>query len=188
MVVVLWLVGTLYAGVAAFLACKVFEDTSSSNSEQSVEYHGINFQNEESLREFLRDSQDSRLFPWIYALPPELSPVIAAVAFGVLGGVARILRVITFDRSPISALPVIVMPAFSGLVGLMLFFLSFLMPAVFTAGRNPARPETLVGLSFFGGLFSERAYSWISSQVAKVFDRNKSGVPETQEGVTVKRQ
>lgn len=168
-VIVVWLIVASYVGAAGFFACKVFENTSVSSVDQYVEYRGLSFENKESLQEFLHDSEGARLFPWIFALPQEFSPLITSVAFGLLGGATALFKKIAIDRSPLSSLPVISMPLFGALVGMMLFFLSFLAPALFVAGRNPARPESLVGLSLFGGLFSEQAYIWMREQGTKLF-------------------
>lgn len=165
-----WLLVAFYVGVAGWVACKALENTSiRSNSDQYVEYEGLSFENKESLQEFLHDSEGAKLFPWIFALPQELAPLITSMAFGLLGGAAGLLKKIAIDRSPVSTLPVVTYPVFGALVGVMLFFLSFLVPTVFIAGRNPARTETLVGLSLFGGLFSEAAYIWIDEQVRRLF-------------------
>jgi hypothetical protein len=169
-----WLATALYVGFAGIFVCNALEKTSESISNQYVEYKGISFENEESLQEFLHDSEGANLFPWIFALPEEFAPLITSVAFGLLGGVVLLLKRIAIDRSPISSLPTTAIPAFGAFVGFMLFLLSFLLPALFVAGRNPARTITLVGLSFFGGGFSEQAYLWVSEQVVgKLFPTRK---------------
>ncbi len=170
LIIIAWMFIALYVGSAGWVACKALENISvGSDSEHYVEYEGISFENKESLQEFLHDSKGAKLFPWIFAIPQELAPLITSVAFGLLGGVAGLLKKITIDSSPVSSLPVIACPAFGALVGVMLFFLSFLLPAIFIAGRNPGRTETLVGVSLFGGLFSEASYIWIDKQIKKLF-------------------
>lgn len=58
-------------------------------------------------------------------------------------------------------------PLFGGVIGLTVFFLSLLLPALFTSGTNPVRPEAVVGISLFGGLFSEHAFDWVEKQVKR---------------------
>jgi hypothetical protein len=155
----------VYTGAAGYLACKTLENSSQSGSDQSVEYKGLNFENKENLRAFLHDSESAKLFPWIFSLPQELIPLITSISFGLLGGVALLLKKNAIDHTAISSLPVVVMPVFGSIIGTMLFFLSFLIPAIFVDGRYQTRTEAFVGLSLFGGAFSEQAYLWISEQV-----------------------
>jgi hypothetical protein len=180
LVIISWLLIASYTGVAGYIACKALENTSTTSADQSVEYKGINFENKESLQEFLHDNEGSKLFPWIFVLPQELAPLITSVAFGLLGGAGATLKKVTIDHTPIASVPVFTMPIFGAFVGVMLFFLSFLLPAIFVVGRNPARTETLIGLSLFGGGFSEQAFLWISEQVmGKVFALKTQKRPET---------
>jgi hypothetical protein len=57
-------------------------------------------------------------------------------------------------------------------LGLAIFFLSLLAPAVLTSGKNPARAEAVVGISLFAGIFSEHAFGWIEQQVKRLFKSN----------------
>lgn len=170
------MVGALYVAVAGLVAYKTLESvTVTSGSDQYVEYEGLSFENKESLQEFLHDKQSYSLFPWIFALPQELVPIITSIAFGMLGGVVVLLKHVLHDHLRISALPVLIRPVFGGLIGLMLFLLSFLAPALFvTSSRSSARTETLAGLSFVGGAFSEIAYIWMEAQVRKLFSLKES--------------
>lgn len=171
----LWMIASVYVGCAGIFVCEALENTSKSATDQYVEYKGISFESEKSLEEFLHDSEGATLFPWIFAVPQEFAPLITSVAFGMVGGVVLLLKKIAVDHLSVSSVPTITMPLFGGFIGLMLFLLSFLLPALFVAGRNPARTMTLVGLSFFGGAFSEQAYLWISQQVVrKLFPARQS--------------
>src|ERR1700740_320783 len=181
--IIFWMIIALYAGAAGYFACKALENTSKSNVDQYVEYNGLSFENEESLQKFLHDSEGARLFPWIFALPGEFAPVITSIAWGLLGGVALLLKKLATDDLPLNLLHVVIMPVFSAFVGAMLFLLSFLIPTIFVAGRNQARPEALIALSLFGGAFSEQAFLWISEQVVgKLFpSRTKKRLENTGE-------
>jgi hypothetical protein len=170
LIIAAWLFMAIYAGVAGWVASKAFENTGvQSQADQFVEYEGLSFENKQSLQEFLHDSEGARLFPWIFAIPQELTPLVTSFAFGLLGGVIALLKKIAIDHSPVSTLPIIAGPLFGSLVGVMLFFISFLVPAIFIVGRTPPRTEALVGVSLFGGAFSERAFVWIEEEVRKLF-------------------
>jgi hypothetical protein len=169
------MVSAFYVGVAGWVACKALEATSvhSNSDEFYVEFDGLSFENQQSLSEFLADRRDARLFPWVFQIPQELRPFITSIAFGILGGIILLLKKIVVDRVSVALLPAFSSPAFSGLVGMMLFFLSFLAPTALVSGHNPARTEALVAVSVFGGAFSEVAYTWVEAQVKKLFSSTR---------------
>lgn len=181
-VIVVWTLAALYVGVAGWVACKALESTSiiTVSETQYVEYDGLSFENAQSLSNFLADRQEARLFLWIFQIPQELRPFVTTIAFGVLGGVILLLKKIAIDHVQIASLPVFVSPAFSGLLGMMLFFLSFIAPTALVVGHNPARTESLAAVSLFGGAFSEVTYVWIEGQIGRVFSSRsrKSGVEQ----------
>jgi len=173
--IVVWMVGALYVGVAGWVACKALEATSvkADSTETYVEYDGLSFENQQSLSDFLSDRQDARLFPWIFQIPQEIRPFVTSIAFGVLGGVILLLKKTAIDHLPVASISVFGSPTFSGLVGMMLFLISFLVPTAFVAGHNPVRTESLAAVSLFAGAFSEVAYVWIEEQVRKLFSSKK---------------
>jgi hypothetical protein len=171
----LWLIVGLYVGAAAWTAGKWLEAAPVGTSNQtdaksgSYSFRGISFANEEEALAFMRQSDDARFFPWIFAVPSEMISLVTAISFGLLGGLIRVLKKNAINGAPLASLGVISAPVFGALVGVMLCLLSFLLPAIFVNGKNTARPESLAGLSLFGGAFSEMAYSWIEIQVRKLF-------------------
>jgi hypothetical protein len=172
----------LYTGMAGWVATKALQNTSvakpAAGSEQHYyEFEGLTFADEDSLRDFLQERRSSRWFPWIFEVPQELTPLIASMAFGLVGGAARLLKRVSLDGKRVSSLHIFSEPLFGSVIGLMIFFLSLVLPAVFTSGKNPVRPEALVGFSLFGGAFSEQAYDWLESQVSKLFVKKPEARP-----------
>jgi hypothetical protein len=177
-VTLLWILMGLYFGIAGWQGSKALEKTSveksAVGSKQSYEFEGLNFADENSLREFLRERSSNRWFPWIFSIPQDTTPLIAAMAFGLLGGAARLLKQLSLDSEEVAVIKLFSDPLFGSIIGLMVFFLSLLLPALLTSGRNPVRPEAIVGFSLFGGVFSEHAYEWIQKQVVKsLFSDNR---------------
>jgi hypothetical protein len=179
-VTLLWLILGLYFGIAGWEGSKALQKTAvakstSGTNEQSYEFEGLNFKDEASLREFLRERASSRWFPWIFSVPQDITPLIAALAFGFLGGAARLLKILSIDSKDIPLAKLFSDPLFGAIIGLTVFFLSLLLPALFTSGTNPVRPEAIAGISLFGGIFSEDAYAWVKKQVSdKFFSSTKS--------------
>lgn len=181
--IIFWLVIACYAGVAGYVACKAVESTATSAADESVEYHGLNFENGENLQQFLHDSEVAKLFPWIFAVPQECVPLITSAAFGLLGGAIVTLKKLAIDQLRIPSSSVFTLPVFGAVVGMMLYFLSFLLPAIFISGRSPTRPESLVGLSCLGGAFSEQAFRWMKEQVeGKIFPSKAPKKAENNKG------
>jgi hypothetical protein len=174
-----WLILGLYFGIAGWQGSKALQKTAvaksaSSTNAQSYEFEGLNFKDEESLREFLKERASSRWFPWIFSVPQDITPLIAALAFGFLGGAARLLKILSIDSKDIPPAKLFSDPFFGAIIGLTMFFLSLLLPALFTSGTNPVRPEAIAGVSLLGGFFSEEAYAWVKKQVnEKVFSSTK---------------
>jgi hypothetical protein len=171
-ITVVWIMIGLYFGIAGWVGSKALQKTSVEKpapgaGAQSVEFEGINFKSEESLRQFLRERTSSRWFPWIFSIPQDTTPLIASMAFGLLGGAARLLKRLSLDSEDIPPAKLFADPLFGAILGLAIFFLSLLLPALFTSGRNPVRPEAIVAISLFGGIFSEHAYEWIEKQVKR---------------------
>lgn len=165
-----WSVVSIYTGAASFMAVKAFEDASQrASSDGSYDYRGINFANSNELGNFVRQERLGTWFPWIPEVPIELVPLLLAASFAAFGGVMAIVKLVAVDQLPLEQTPFVSLPLFALAVGVMLFFLSFLVPAVFTTGRGAPRTETVAGISLFGGLFAERTFVWIDAQIRQFF-------------------
>src|SRR6185369_2507955 len=167
LILLAWCAAGSYVGVATYTASKALEAVSVSGS-GTAEYGGIKFANAGEVLRFMRQETVGRWFPWTTGLPVELIPLIMAAAFGLLGGVVAVLKPVVVDRQSVGQAPYVGRPIFGLALGILLFTLSFLLPALFSTGRNPSRTETTAGLALFGGLFAERTYRWIDAQVDSV--------------------
>lgn len=88
MLAVFWLLLGLYFGIAGWQGSKALQKTvaksASGANTQSYEFEGLNFKDEESLRDFLRERASSKWFPWIFSVPQDITPLIAAVCVWLL--------------------------------------------------------------------------------------------------------
>jgi hypothetical protein len=169
-VIAIWMLAAAYLGAGGWIAGKTFESsTAPGRPGEYVEFDGISFDSTSSMLAYIRDTQRSQLFPWIFAVPQEIMPLITALAFGLLGGTANIVKKVARDRISIEAAPIVATPVFGALIGLMLFLISLVVPAVFISGPAMTRTETLAGISFFGGAFAEIAFPWLEKQIRGLF-------------------
>lgn len=164
----------LYLGIAGWVGSRVLssaaEKVKIDANSQTFEYDGITFKTEHDLKLVLLRESVVKWFPWIFASPVPTS-FFAAIGFGMLGGVGALLRKNFINRKDFLSLPIIVEPLFACIIGTMLFFLSFLLPAILTTNSNP-RPEALIGFSLLGGFFSEQTYDWLRKNIIdKVFSK-----------------
>ena len=61
-------------------------------------------------------------------------------------------------------------PLVGASIGFALFFFVFITPAVLTIGYDALRPESLLAICLFGGLFSEHIEKWLATQVRKILE------------------
>ncbi|MEQ8712333.1 MAG: hypothetical protein RIC80_04915 [Cyclobacteriaceae bacterium] len=129
-----------------------------------------------SFREYeyvrVKDEMES-IFPFVENLISEIGLLVTSMCFGVIGGVTRILKQITYeeDISIINA-QVISIPVLGMLSGIIMLGLTYLIPTILVEGVQNIRPSTLVFLSLFAGLFSKRFYDWLSNSFNKIFPSN----------------
>lgn len=170
----------LYIGIAGWMGSRVFEESevkvSDAANSQSYEYDGIRFQREQDLKVFLLNESAIKWFPWIFEIPvPPL--LIAAMGFGILGGIGGTLKKVVIDKRKFLSLYLIVEPLFACVIACVFFFLSFILPAVLTTGNYTARPEALIGFALLGGIFSRQVYIWLETNViTKIFPKNNQEI------------
>lgn len=165
-------VGAAYVGVGTYLAVKAIEtiDVTISSS-GAAEYEKIPFRDAGEVMRFRRQEKLGQSFPWAASMPVELLQFAMATAFGLLGGVAAVLKRIVMDKRPIGTTPFIGRPLFGMVVGLMLFALSYVIPSILTTGRSPLRAEAVLGFALLGGLFAEDTYLFVQKKTNQFFKK-----------------
>jgi hypothetical protein len=182
-----WVLGASYLAVGGWLGCKALEDEAASGPASEVaeagpySCDGHEFASVEDLRVYLRFRDASTFFPLLQHIPQQVVPLLAAVAFGMVGGCIRLLKEVALDHRHPRPLRVAGGPLFGGLMGLVFSFLALMAPSIFSTQTGATRIETLAGLSLLGGAFSEHAYAWLESQAKKVFPTGDANDKEVQE-------
>ncbi len=178
MVLILWLAGSAYLGGGAWVGAKILQDTTitaraSPKTAPGIVYDGITFRNEQEELAFLFEQKASNLFPWVFAVPLFLMPLVLALAFGILGGVAAVVKHLVLDAAHVNDVAVVGLPLFGGFIGMMVSMLGMLIPSALSA-NSAARPEAMAGLALFGGLFSKQAFEAIERIVIDKIFKSRS--------------
>jgi hypothetical protein len=175
LVLAAWTAIALYGGVATFMANKALEDVSSSVADQGAIVYKtsagvpLSFRDATELRRFLSQERVGRWFPWVVDVPFSLVPAALACAFALLGSLIAILSTLVSKTRRLHETPFFSRPLFGMGIGLMLFFLSLILPAVLTTGWDAARTETVAALALFGGILAEHTYKWILEKAREQF-------------------
>src|SRR5262249_25588821 len=118
-----------YLATSGWIASTALEKTTEpgkATNPKGYDYKGINFRDEESLNQFLREQAWSRWCPWIFDLPREILPLVASAAFGFFGGTIRALYLVSRPRQDPSFTALLTAPPFGAAIGCLLFMLSLL--------------------------------------------------------------
>lgn len=171
-VVACWIMFGFYIGCSGWFASTLFKEnlvTASNSSNPRYLYNGIDFRDLESFKLYMQEKQVAGWCSWVLYVPEILMPLVTASGFGIAGGAAKSIKMVVIDKKPLGETPYMTSPILGMFLGLAFFFLSVLLPPIFTVGKTPVRTETLVALSFLGGIFQEPAYKWVHSFVGQIF-------------------
>lgn len=112
-------------------------------------------------------------FPYLKDTTESLALIITALAFGAIGGLTRILNQFTFENKPLDQIKVNSLILLGSLSGIFILGITYVIPTILVSGDQKIRPETLIFLSLFSGLFSEKFYSWLSQNFNTFFKQNE---------------
>jgi hypothetical protein len=175
-VIAIWLIGGVYLGVAGWIGMKALEETAvvhspSAPTGHGVEYHGLVFRDEQSALDFIQEQRSTRLAPWMFDLPAEILPLVACLGFGVVGGAARLLKILALERVAVSSRALFSDPIFGGVIGFAFVVIAWTLPSIVTTAKGPVRAETLAALALCGGLFSEQAFARLEKAATGIFNK-----------------
>jgi hypothetical protein len=158
-----WVVANLDAAIA------LNEKQTNQSGAGEVVYQGIAFSNIYEAREAVEQDNVASCFSWAYKLPASLPLILAALSFGILGGVGNVMYKAIGSRKQ-SDVAIALTPLFGAILGLMVFGVTYLLPAVLTVDNNmTTRPISVVFLALYAGVFSNHVYNWIEEQAVKKF-------------------
>lgn len=124
----------------------------------------VSFATYEDLAAFAAIKSLSAWFPWLFGIPSFLALVLAATAFGALGGVTGLAYQLAVPDPTTTRwdLQYFYLPFMGFLIGLLVLGIANIFPALLTVESGRIRPMTLTFLCLFCGLFSSKFYGWMS--------------------------
>lgn len=186
----LWLLAGLYFGIAGWAniyiddlvrqAGQAHLEVDCSNPGGGFEYNGETYC---TMQDVIVDQSVERVenlrLQWVSYLPDPLPMLLAAFAFGAVGSVVRILRMIIAAQELSSFYTLSLSPALGGMTAVMLLGLSFLLPSIFTDAKVSLNPTIVPFLSLFAGAFSEHIQKWFQIRLDKIFGIQKEKTDAT---------
>jgi hypothetical protein len=170
-IICLWTLLALYVGIGGWTAFELRTErrvAMMQPSGTSVTYRGAVYRSMDELAVELEDERAARWFPWIRTAPKFLALSLSCFAFGALGAILRLIRMLgTTDARPST---VATIPISGGLLGIVLLGLAYIIPsAIVQASDIVVRPISVFAICMLGGLFSDEVIAWIKSTLNKVF-------------------
>jgi hypothetical protein len=174
LVVLSWLLLSLYFGVSGYLTVDLLNliDKAKQVKSEPIIVDETEYENRYAFLYAYNYENTIAIFPYLKKLPDSLALIITAMAFGALGGVTRILKQMAFENISIDSIKFISIPLVGMLSGIFILGVTYVIPTILVSGDQKIRPETLVFLSLFSGLFSKRFYDWLSTNFNSIF-KNK---------------
>lgn len=165
-------------GVSGWVAMRMLQQTvvpgdAFAHGQTEYVFRGLSFQNQEGVREFLQELRSTRMCPWSFELPDDVIPLVACIGCGIVGGAARLLKVLTQSATSLTARSVFGDPVYGAVIGVTIVFLAWALPSLLTTGKGPVRPESLVAFALCGGMFSKQASAWLEQASQRIFQRQK---------------
>jgi len=185
-----WFLAGLYFGIAGW--AKIYTNDLIRQAEEAhlkvdcsdpnggFEYNGETYC---TMEDVIVDQSVERVenlrLQWVSYLPDPLPMLLAAFAFGAVGSVVRILRMIIAAQELSSFYTLSLSPALGGMTAFMLLGLSSLLPSVFTDAKISLNPTVVPFLSLFAGAFSEHIQKWFQTRLDKIFGIQKEKTDAT---------
>jgi hypothetical protein len=169
------------ASVAVYLAAGAWttadlhaalKENKSSGSSTPVIYDEITFVNESAMKKYAAAQQAGSWFPYIIDLPQSLSLMLAALAFGAVGGTIRA----AYDCVAGNALLTSRAYAIQGLgalTGIVILAFSYIVPTVFAESETVVRPIALLFFCILGGMFYDQIFAWAKLRITTLLQEKK---------------
>ncbi len=184
---ILWLVGGLYVGIAGWakiqanqLKQQAFEaqqEVDCNDPTSHFEYKGVSYCTaEDAAIQAYIDNVGNLQLGWIFYLPDPLPLLLTAFAFGAVGSIVRLFRVIIGTQKLAGFYTLSISPALGGMTALMLLGISYLAPFIFSNSNINLSPTVIPFLALFAGAFSEHIQRWFQMRLDKLFGMQKEKV------------
>lgn len=131
-------------------------------SEEGFEKNGSRYENLDHFNTEQEINRINTIFSHFYQLPIELIYFITSCAFGVIGGIIRVVR-LAIERKSLSDSGYFKFPIMGVMVGILVLGISYLLPTFLSTSETKIDSTSLMFLSLFGGLFSSIFFNRLES-------------------------
>lgn len=173
LLLLVWLLLGLYFGIAGWTKIEVdsaMELARKAPAGTPVTYEGLEFASSADLMVFLMSEQaGGTIFGWMLTMPMAFSMIVSAMAFGVLGNLALLVRKALSRRSLPDVQTLALSPLSGALTALLLMGAAYILPSALTLDSTVLRPTALLFVSLFAGAFSDHIEHWLGSFMDKLF-------------------
>lgn len=182
----MWLVLALYFGILGWAAMDIdavvarSADEAAANGGTPSEYQlagtPMTFRSLQDLSDYTRESTLQNFGTTVgspgafyLGMPRSAAILLATFAFGVLGGTTRQVRDLALLSRPFQTVRPFSFPLFGGLMGMVLFIITFIAPSiVMSSDGSPPRATAVLALSLLGGLFADKVMLLVEELVQRV--------------------
>lgn len=179
----IWMSGALYLGSGGVTSLELSEERkriealeADTKDTVSVYYDGMNLKNKSAaeIRKQEKTFEEIEklaigIFPWLNLPYRFLGLLITSIAFGILGASIALLRDITKDLPTIENAKVVSKPFLGGGCGIIILSVAYVLPEVLVSGETEIKSTTIVLISLFGGLFTDKFFDWLSTIFNRIF-------------------
>lgn len=169
--IVIWLLAGLYFGTGGITRLDNIEKKEKAehngDTVKAIYKHRI-FQNMAKAQAYIDEKQTEYIYPWITPIPAFLAYMITSCSFGLLGSLIFLLTEIAFNDKKLEDIKYLSIPLLGMLTGIVVLGLSLLIPNILIAGNKDIKPEGLVFLCLFCGLYSNKFYIRLSNIIEKI--------------------
>jgi len=162
----------LYCAAAGWINAELnaaLKENKTTKVIQPVIAHGIQFVNEDALKRYDQAATARGWFPWMVDLPQPLALFITTISFGLVGGVMRVVFDALHNNVALAG-HTFARVFLSGLTGLLVLGISFVIPAALTFSEATVRPVALLFLCLIGGIFYDHLIGWVKTRLEKIFE------------------
>lgn len=179
---------SLYFGVQGLLLLKyqeeymeikaIGENANFSDTTKIVKYDGFIFPNQAEFELHLKKVALERFTLWKSAngYPAYFLLIITSCSFSLLGASVLMVRKL-LAKTPLRPKEAILYSILGIMTGIIILGIADIVPTILVehaGAEGKIRPVTLVFLSFFGGLYIHRFYSWTDSRFSVIFKSEKN--------------
>lgn len=183
MILVISIGGSLYFGVQGLLLLKyqeeyleikaIGENANFSDKTKIVKYDEYIFPNQAEFELHLKKEALERFTLWKSAngYPAYFLLIITSCSFSLLGASVLMVRKL-LAKIPLTPKESILYSILGIMTGIIILGIADIVPTILvenSSADGKIRPVTLVFLSFFGGLYIHRFYSWADSRFSVIF-------------------